>query len=59
MHEAGFNLIQEYKLLPKKIITDLKENYNRTYKAHVEISDKQNDLAIIKITDPAFVPLSH
>lgn len=32
-------------------VTSINGNHNSTYNARVEVSDKQNDLAIIKITD--------
>ena len=32
-------------------ITGINEDYHKTYKARVEVTDKQNDLAILKITD--------
>ena len=35
-------------------ITGINEDYHKMYKAQVEVTDKQNDLAIIKITDPLF-----
>lgn len=32
-------------------VTSINSNHNKSYTARVEVSDKQNDLAIIKITD--------
>ncbi|WP_458458509.1 S1C family serine protease [Pseudobutyrivibrio sp.] len=32
-------------------ITGINEDYNKSYMARVEVTDKQNDLAILKITD--------
>lgn len=33
-------------------ITGINEDYHKSYQARVEVTDKQNDLAILKITDP-------
>jgi len=35
-------------------VTGINEDYHRSYKARVEVTDKQNDLAILKIVDPTF-----
>lgn len=35
-------------------ITGINGNNSKSYKAKVEVTDKQNDLAILKITDPSF-----
>lgn len=40
-------------------ISGVNDDYQTSYIARVEISDKQNDLAILKITDPSFVPLAN
>ena len=37
-------------------VTSINGNHNTSYTARVEVSDKQNDLAIIKITDNFTVP---
>lgn len=37
-------------------ITSINGNHNTSYTARIEVSDKQNDLAIIKITDNFTVP---
>ena len=37
-------------------VTSINGNHNTSYTARIEVSDKQNDLAIIKITDNFTVP---
>lgn len=37
-------------------VSGINDDYKTSYSARVEISDKQNDLAILKITDAAFKP---
>lgn len=39
-------------------ISGVKGDINKKYKATIEITDKQNDLAILKITDASFTPLA-
>lgn len=39
-------------------ISGVKGDTNKKYKATIEITDKQNDLAILKITDASFTPLA-
>lgn len=39
-------------------ISGIKGDINKKYKATIEITDKQNDLAILKITDASFTPLA-
>lgn len=39
-------------------VTGINEDYHKSYKARVEVTDKQNDLAILKITDSSFTPIS-
>ena len=39
-------------------VTGINEDYHRSYKARVEITDKQNDLAILKIVDYSFSPIA-
>lgn len=39
-------------------ISGINDDYKSSYTAQVEITDKQNDLAILKITDPSFRPIS-
>lgn len=38
-------------------VSGLNDDNNKKYSAQVEVSDKQNDLAIIKITDPTYKPI--
>lgn len=38
-------------------VLGVNDDYKNSYSARVEISDKQNDLAILKITDASFKPL--
>lgn len=38
-------------------VSGLNDDYNKKYSVQVEVSDKQNDLAIIKITDPTYKPI--
>lgn len=38
-------------------ISGVNDDYHKSYTARVEISDKQNDLAILKISDSTFQPL--
>lgn len=38
-------------------ISGVNDDYHKSYTARVEISDKQNDLAILKISDSTFKPL--
>lgn len=40
-------------------VSGINDDYNTSYTARVEISDKQNDLAILKITDTSFKSLSN
>lgn len=40
-------------------ITSINENCNEKYSAEVLVTDKQNDLAILKITDIKFAPLTN
>ena len=35
-------------------VTGINEDYHKSYKARVEVTDKQNDLAILKIVDASF-----
>lgn len=37
-------------------ITGVNNDFSRNYKVQVEVTDKQNDLAILKITDSSFMP---
>lgn len=40
-------------------VSGINDDYKTSYSARVEISDKQNDLAILKITDTSFKPLAN
>lgn len=40
-------------------ISGVNDDYQTSYTARIEISDKQNDLAILKITDVSFKPLAN
>lgn len=40
-------------------ISGINDDYQKSFTARVEITDKQNDLAILKITDPSFKPLAN
>ena len=40
-------------------VSGINEDYHKSYVARVEITDKQNDLAILKITDTSFKPLTN
>lgn len=39
-------------------VSGINDDYNKSYTARVEITDKQNDLAILKITDSSFRPIA-
>lgn len=39
-------------------ITGINNDFSKNYKVKVEVTDKQNDLAILKITDTSFMPSS-
>ena len=39
-------------------VTGVNDDNYKYYKARVEVTDKQNDLAILKITDPSFLPIA-
>lgn len=40
-------------------VTGFDNNFNKVYRAQVEVSDKQNDLAILKVSDTTFSTLSN
>ena len=40
-------------------ITGLNEDYNKKYEVEIVVVDKQNDLAVLKISDPNFVSFKH
>lgn len=40
-------------------VSGIDEDYSKSYKAQVEISDKQNDLAILRIVDSAYTPIAN
>lgn len=40
------------------MISGINDDYNSSYTARIEITDKQNDLAILKITDSSYRPIS-
>lgn len=40
-------------------ISGINDDYQKSFTARVEITDKQNDLAILKITDSSFKPLAN
>ena len=64
MSENGYIVTNQHVIDGAKTIkvANIDGNRNTTYKASVEVSDKQNDLAIIKITDdftqPSPIPYS-
>lgn len=39
-------------------VSGINDDYNSSYTARVEITDKQNDIAILKITDSSFRPIA-
>jgi len=54
---TNYHVIEDAKNNNIKV-TSINGNTNTFYNAVVAICDKQNDLAILKITDPSFVPLN-
>ena len=56
------HIITNYHVIEKAQtikVSGVNDDYKTSYTASVEISDKQNDLAILKITDTSFKPLAN
>lgn len=54
---TNYHVIENVENNNIKVI-GLNEDYNKSYTAKVSISDKQNDLAILKIEDSSFTPIT-
>lgn len=52
---TNYHVIEDAKEIK---VTGINEDYKKSYTAEVEVTDKQNDLAIIKIKDIAFKPIN-
>ena len=53
---TNYHVIENAKTIK---VSGINDNYKNSYTARVEISDKQNDLAILKITDKSFKPIAN
>ena len=52
---TNYHCVEDAKTIS---ISGVNGNNEKKYKAIVEVADKQNDLVILKITDPSFTPLA-